>query len=735
MTFPQHRTDIPERPVLDGLEEKWSGRWDEQRVYVFDAGRATARERVFSIDTPPFTADGLPHTGHIMSYTRTDTVARFQRMRGKEVFHPIGWDDAGPAGELRAQHHFGVRCDPALPYDPSATPPAEPGKDPLPVSRRTFTELCDRLRAQDEQAGARVWRRIGLSVDWTRAYRTSAVAARAAVQLAFLRDLARGAAYRAAPPAAGDPAVRTAVTQAERGGPRPLTRAAQVHGEGAWPPEPVTTGQWYLPTVGRDTEVHARLLRCGTGLAWHPPHLRARYEKRFGGAGGDRLISSRRCSGVPVPLWYPLDADGRPDHERPLVPGEAALPVDPGTEAPPGYTEEQRGEPGGFGGELGVLDTWAASSLIPQIEGGGHGAPDLHALLFPMDLRPETHEVLSTALFDAVLRSHAGHGTPPWRHVVVSGRVLHPILTKWDASHGRVTPTELLDWYGPDAVRYWAAVARPGKDIVVDRSRLEIGRRRATKLLNIGRFVLGLDDGALEAGPEANTAAVTEPLDRALLTELAAVVADVTEAFEEFDPARALARSEPFLRRFCNDYVELVKPRAYGELDGGVRGGPARSARAALRMALDTLLRLFAPVLSFAAEEVWSWWRDGSVHRAGWPDAAALARAGHGTDGEVLETAADAIAAVRRAKSAARLSLRAPLASAVVTASRPDLNRFEIVASDVRAAGRIGAVEQIVATDGTGQGGRSGARHGQGRERAAGARGAKGRGLTVEVRL
>jgi len=259
---------------------------------------------------------------------------------------------------------------------------------------------------------------------------------------------------------------------------------------------------------------------------------------------------------------------------------------------------------------------------------------------------------------------------------------------------------------------------------------MQLGRKLATKLLNVAKFVLGLDSDGIPDGappgnpPTADLRAVTEPLDRALFSELAAVVADATTAFEECDPARALARTERFFRRFCGDYVELVKARAHGRQGDGA---PARSARAALRTALDTLLRLFAPVLPFVTEEVWSWWRNGSVHRAGWPDAARLARAGRGADGALLATAAGALAAVRRARCAARLSPCAPLAGVVVTAPRPVLDRCALVASDIRASARTGTLELALARTGSGVERRTAAGH-RSRVRRDG-------GLTVRIRL
>ncbi|TDB70340.1 class I tRNA ligase family protein, partial [Micromonospora sp. KC721] len=225
------RGGVPERPTLDGLEATWARRWQEDGTYAFDrtrtrvpatgtSGRGGRRDDVFSIDTPPPTVSGELHMGHVFSYTHTDTVARFQRMRGKAVFYPMGWDDNGLPTERRVQNVYAVRCDPALPYDPAWQPPTTPvteeqRRQPTSISRRNFVELCERLTAEDEQVFEALWRRLGLSVDWSLTYTTIGRAARAASQRAFLRNLARGEAYQTEAPTLWDVGFATAVAQAE----------------------------------------------------------------------------------------------------------------------------------------------------------------------------------------------------------------------------------------------------------------------------------------------------------------------------------------------------------------------------------------------------------------------------------------------------------------------------------------------------------------------------------------
>jgi valyl-tRNA synthetase len=453
------------------------------------------------------------------------------------------------------------------------------------------------------------------------------------------------------------------------------------------PLEIITTRQWYISNGSRDQQLRSSLLARGRELSWHPPHMRTRYEHWVAGLTGDWLISRQRYRGVPIPVWYPLDATGQPLRDQPILPGEAALPLDPATDAPPGYREDQRGEPGGFAADPDVMDTWATSSLTPQIAAGWLTPDDLSAQVFPMDLRPQAHEIIRTWLFYTVLRAQTEAGVLPWQHVAISGWILDPDRKKMSKSKGNaVTPVELLDNYGTDAVRYWAASARLGVDATFDEAQLKIGRRLAIKLLNAGKFVLGFP--AAQAGP-----AITAPLDLAMLRRLAAVTQECTEAMEAYDHAAALEHAERCFWLFCDDYLELVKARAYGEY------GPdeAGSAVTTLRTGLGTLLRLLAPVLPFVTEEVWSWWQDGSIHRAPWPDAAALgALAGHGDD-QALTVATSAIAAVRKAKSQAQLAMKHPVALLKVTAGQEVLAGLDATRGDVLAAAKAAGLELVLA--------------------------------------
>ncbi|HEX6683323.1 MAG TPA: valine--tRNA ligase [Candidatus Limnocylindrales bacterium] len=780
------------KPDLDSLTAKWAERWEADGIYRYDP--SAPRERTYAIDTPPPYASGEMHVGTIFGYVQADIIARYQRMRGKTVFYPMGWDDNGLPTERRTQRYFGVVCDPSLPYDPDFQPSMQ---GQTPVSRRNFIELCERMTAIDERSFEEAFRAVGLSVDWTLLYTTIGEKAQAVSQQAFLDALSKGDAYRAHGPTLWDTSFRTAVAQAElqdreiRGAfyeldfdgikvkttrpellpacvalvahpederfqallgtgvksplgdevpvlahrladpakgtgiamvctfgdvtdviwqreldlpirpilgfdgrfladtphiggltvaqgrariverlgltPEPITHAVKFYERGERPVEIIPTEQWYLRNGGRDAELREELQARGRELIWHPAHMRVRYEHWVNGLTGDWLVSRQRFFGVPIPIWYPINASGFIEFDKPILPNR--LPVDPAADTPPGFDAAQRGRPGGFTGETDVFDTWATSSLTPSIA-GFEGT---------MDLRPQGPEIIRTWLFDTVLRSHTLRDELPWKHAMINGWILDPDRKKMSKSVGNVvTPLGLIREYSPDAVRYWSAAANPGTDTAFDIGQMRVGRRLAMKILNASRFVLGLPstvDGSDEA------------LDLAMLAALSRVVRQATAALEGYDYATALDLTERFFWRFCDDYLELAKARAYEH------GCPP-----AMRTALSTLLRLFAPMLPFVTEEAWSWWQEGSIHLAPWP------AAGNGDpalldpallDPALLGLAGEAIGAVRRAKAAAKLSMKAPVARLAVTCDEPSWELLSLAANDLRAAGAIASLEHV----------------------------------------
>jgi len=255
------------------------------------------------------------------------------------------------------------------------------------------------------------------------------------------------------------------------------------------------------------------------------------------------------------------------------------------------------------------MDTWATSSLSPQI--AGRWGTDLFQRVFPMDLRPQAHDIIRTWLFATIVRSHFQFNSLPFSDTLISGFILDPDRKKMSKSIGNtVTPMPLVEKYGADALRYWAAGGRPGSDTAFDEGQLKIGRRLGIKILNASKFVLGRLDDEIP-GP----AEVTEPIDLDLLALLTKLITATTDDFENYDYARALERTESFFWSFCDDYVELVKIRAYGEKDDAA----TRSARATLAITLSVLQRLFAPIMPFVTDEVWHWWHVHSVHASSWP--------------------------------------------------------------------------------------------------------------------
>jgi valyl-tRNA synthetase len=838
------RLRLPDKPALEGLEAKWMAQWESRGVYRFD--RSRPRGEVYSIDTPPPTVSGSLHVGHVFSYTHTDVIARFQRMRGRAVFYPMGWDDNGLPTERRVQNYYGVRCDPSLPYVPDFVPPATPPKPPVSVSRPNFIELCNRLTAEDEKAFEQLWKFLGLSVDWSMTYATIGSRAQRVSQIAFLHLLKRGFADQIEAPTLWDVDFRTAVAQAELedrevagayhrvkfaladggsgfsrtsveiettrpelipacvalvahpdderyrplfgqdvitplfgarvqvrphaladpakgtgiamictfgdltdvtwwrelnlpvrpviqadgtlrrvtwgapgwesvasdraqqhydalaglsaskargvivaqllaagdlvGDPRPITHAVKFYEKGDRPLEIVTSRQWFFKTIA----FREALLARGRELRWHPPYMQTRYENWANGLNGDWCVSRQRFFGVPFPVWYPVTADGRVHYDQLIMPREEQLPIDPSTDVPDGYKADQRGQPGGFVGDPDIMDTWATSSMTPQIVCGWPDDPELFRQTFPMDLRPQAHDIIRTWLFDTVLRSHLEHDSLPWAHTAISGFVVDPDRKKMSKSKGNVvTPMALLEEHGSDGVRYWAANGRSGTDTTFDPNQMRVGRRLAIKLLNASRFALA------SAAPQG---AITASVDRAMLRRLATLVDDATRDLEEYDYARALQRSEEFFWRFCDDYLELVKGRRYGEQ------GPeaAASANSALAAALSVLLRLFAPFLPFVTEEVWSWWQEGSIHTAQWPTADELERliagdsaASRQRDQEIYEQATEVLFEVRKRRSEDKKPIKVPITGVVLPDAFRGLIAIPQVEADLKSALRV----------------------------------------------
>lgn len=865
--------DVPDRASAEGLEDKWMKTWEEQGTYTFD--READREEIYSIDTPPPTVSGSLHIGHVFSYTHTDTIARYKRMRGKEVFYPMGWDDNGLPTERRVQNYYGVRCDPSLPFIEGYEPPHEGGDgksiraaDQVPISRQNFIDLCITLSEEDEKQFEELWRHLGLSVDWGLTYQTIGDDARLVTQNAFLQNLERGEAYMAEAPGLWDVSFQTAVAQAEveareypghyhrlvfsgeadgdlegtgrdveiettrpellaacvaliahpdderyqdlfgkhvtspgfnvtvpvlahplaemdkgagiamcctfgdlndvqwwrdldlplrpilsrdgrtiretpewitdedgvalfeatqgktmfstrkevvetlsetgqlPGEPKATTRMVNFFEKGDRPLEIVTSRQWYLRNGGKPftredgtLDLREEMLERGRELNFHPDFMRVRYDNWVEGLNSDWLISRQRFYGVPIPVWYGVDEDGNVNFDDVITPGFDELPIDPTSDVPSGFSADQRDVPGGFHGEADIMDTWATSSLTPQIPTGWLRDEELYNKVFPMDVRAQGQDILRTWLFSTVLRSNLQFDELPWRNAAISGWILDADRKKMSKSKGNVvTPMDLLEKYGSDAVRYWADSARLGTDATFDEGEIKIGRRLAIKLLNASKFALSMAslDGDLVLDPGA----VTEDIDASTLAALADVIDISTKALDNYEHAKALETTETYFWTFCDDYIELVKDRAYNT-DGAFSAEASQSARATLALVVDASIRLLAPYLPFSAEEAWSWYRKGSVHVAPWPVASDYRETAVAGNPAMLDATSEALIKLRGVKSKNKVSPRTPYLEVTLVGPAHEVALLDAVLADLRSASKVEGDFTIAGADDT----------------------------------
>ena len=752
-------TTLPKHFEGAETEKRWDAFWQREGIYHWDPSRP--REETFVVDTPPPTASGSLHIGHVFSYTQADVVVRYQRMRGMNIFYPMGWDDNGLPTERRVQNYYHVRCDPNTPYEPGLELAAASSKDrkspPRLISRPNFIEACFDLIREDEDAFRELWHRLGLSVDWRHEYQTIDDHCRRTAQYSFLDLHQKDLVYTSDAPTMWDVDFQCAVAQAEvedkelpgayhkiefavegedasfviattrpellpacvgvtahpddprfkpffgkravtpifhapvpifpseladpekgtgilmvctfgdqtdvqwwreeglalrqvigrngrmlsidfaeapfeslaveaanaayaelegknvkqaqarivemlgeashsaTGGGAPLQEAPEAiqhtvkfFEKGDRPLEFLPTRQWFCRLMDKKPQ----MLVKGEEVQWHPPHMWARYRDWTENLSHDWCLSRQRFFGVPIPVWYPLDAEGEPLYDQALVAEADRLPVDPTTDLPTGYDESQRGRPGGFVGDPDIFDTWFTSSLTPQISSHWVDDPDRHRKLFPADVRPQGHDIIRTWAFYTIAKALLHEDQVPWHHALISGWILDPDRKKMSKSKGNVmTPLPLIEQYTADAARYWAASARLGTDTAFDENVWKIGKRLGTKLFNAGKFVLS---------QTGEVAPISTELDRAFIAELRRLVDDATRSFDAYHYANALQETESFFwTHFTDTYLELVKVRARAFEDGatGAAAAASGSAVAALRLGLSVLLRLFAPVL------------------------------------------------------------------------------------------------------------------------------------------
>lgn len=844
--------EIPNKYKHKELETTWKEQWRADEVYSWDP--AQPRENTFVVDSPPPTVSGSLHIGHVFSYTHQDLLARYQRMKGKNICYPMGWDDNGLPTERRVQNLFRIKCDPSVPYDPSFKPERRTKGDIQDISRQNFIEACAQVTHEDEAAFEDLWRTLGLSIDWGLQYATIDEHCRKISQNSFLEMVEKGYAYSTEAPTMWDVDFQTAVAQAEvedrvrpgffhdirfqvEGGgdfvisttrpellpaciavvahpederyqplfgkhavtplfeakvpilpsehadpekgtgilmvctfgdsadvdfwkhsglpikqvigrsgvmlpvtfgegnfqsenvakaqknydllsglavkqakakvaellasdiqpdgssplvsePRSIEHPVKFYEKGDRALEFVPTRQWFV----RLLEHREALKTQGSKIQWHPSHMETRYQHWVDGLNLDWCISRQRYFGVPFPVWYSLDEQGECKFDQPIFATQDMLPVDPMSSPAPGYSEEQRGVPNGFRGDPDVMDTWATSSLTPQIISHWSQSDDRHQKLFPFDIRPQSHEIIRTWAFYTIVKAWIHNQDIPWKHVVISGWILDPDRKKMSKSVGNViTPQHLLEEYSSDGVRYWASRARLGADTAFDEGVLKIGKRLCTKLFNASRFVLSQLE-RVEADINGLTVdLITEEVDRDFFGRLKKTAIDAGNAFERFDYAQALEVSEKQFWAFCNDYLELVKKRSYLDEDNAQR----RSALATLNQSLKMFLRLFAPFLPFITEEIWSWrfaegeGKQSSIHRAPWPCAQEYQALQPATVEGSYDSGVEVLTKIRSAKTEGKVNLRWPIKSLTVTGSEKQIAALKQALDDVVGAGSV----------------------------------------------
>jgi valyl-tRNA synthetase len=843
--------ELPKKFDPKEVESRWQKDWEEKSTYAWDPTRS--REETFAVDTPPPTVSGSLHVGHLFSYSHQDFIVRFQRMRGKNIFFPIGWDDNGLPTERRVQNLLNVKCEAHLHYDPDFKPDRGKKGDPTPISRRNFIELCDEVVREDEVVFKRLWTRLAMSYDWDQEYATIDEHSRRISQFSFLELLEKDEIYQDERPVMWDVDFQTAVAQAElvdkeipsayhflrfgiegqddylvvattrpellpacvavlvhpddarykdylgKNAVTPLFKApvpimadpkadpekgtgvvmvctfgdqtdvewwqqyqlptrqilarnghldpvtfgipgwesldaeaanavyAQIQGKYARqarkilieiaqemdgvidrPPQDIThpvkffekgdrplelipARQWYTRIMDKKTA----LIEQGRKILWHPDYMLKRYEHWVEGLNQDWCLSRQRYFGVPIPVWYRLGPNGEIlFHER-LLPARDQLPVDPLSDVPPGFDETQRDQPGGFTGDPDVLDTWATSSLSPQVATKWVYDKNRHERLFPMDIRPQGHDIIRTWAFYTIVKAYLHGGDIPWKNVVLSGWILDPDRKKMSKSQGNVvTPEPLVEQYGADSVRYWAARARLGVDTAYDEQVFKVGKKLCTKLFNASKFAIGRFAGIDSAMLTPDR--ITVETDRMVIAELRPLIERATRAFDAFDYAQALSLIEDFFwATFCDNYLELAKSRTYDEelTEGRL------SACATLRLIHRAIVRLFAPFVPYIAEEVWHWayaqdpGMHDSVHRSPWPTLEEFSAIPAPVQPRAYAVTITVLEAVRRAKADASQSMAAPVPSVILTGARENLDAIASVLDDIQRMLKIEAVE------------------------------------------
>lgn len=776
-------------------EESLILKWDKEKIYAYDSSKD--RRQNFVIDTPPPTISGSLHIGHVFSYTQTDIIARFQRMSGKNVFYPMGWDNNGLPTEKRVQNLYKVVCDPALSSSLSDEQwqsllnrkEQKQLTDLQKVSRENFIKICLLQTKEDQKKYKELWQNLGLSVDWDQTYETISPYVQNVSQRSFLDLYQKGFVESRVAPVFWDTQFQTAVAQAdiedrqkqgfyhdirfkmadgngsfvisttrpellpacvavaahpedkrykkffnkkaltplfkvpvpvlpsphadpEKGTgilmvctfgdmedvrfwqkmnsseqklplrqvinesgfirdvqfkktevfasedpesantyysklkglrvkqartaivkmlsetkdlvsePTPTEQFIKFYEKGEYPLELIPTRQWYIKILDYKKE----LIEQGKKIQWHPSSMLKRYEQWVEGLNQDWCISRQRFFGVPFPVWYSINDKGRVNYGEVLLPEMPVLlksvqqSVDPMQSVPADwnsnlkhYTADKRDKPNGFMADSSVMDTWASSSLSPQVNSQWAVNNKRHEALFPADLRPQAHEIIRTWAFYTIVKTFFHSASTkktdiPWKHIAISGWVMNPERLKMSKSKGNaVSPEQLLELYGADAVRYWAGKARLGQDTVFDENMMKNGKRLSTKLQNAFKFVqiqiqnMTDTDKISFPGLLESLKQIPVTLDRSWIVYLLDVHQAATKNLEEFNYASALEHIEKAFWNFCDNYLELVKGRAY-QLKDKEEG---RSGVRALDLSLYFFVKMLAPYMPFVTDDIW----------------------------------------------------------------------------------------------------------------------------------
>jgi valyl-tRNA synthetase len=792
------------------VEPRLEQDWQADGVYHF---QPEAAGPVYSIDSPPATVSGKLHLGHVYSYSHADFMARFFRMRGANVFYPMGFDDNGLPTERLVEKQLGITAS--------------------QVGRSEFIKQCLQVSQEAEKDYHRLWQRLGLSIDWHYTYRTIDDFSRRTSQGSFLKLYRQGVAYRREAPAIWCPECRTAIAQAElndldrpseyvtldfrleEGGSLPIAttrpellpacvaifihpgdlryrhlvgkrarvplfgqtvsiledsgadpekgtgavmcctfgdsadvtwwythhlplvealgkdgkmtgaaaefgglpveaarqaikarleaagllldrqptlQSIRVHERCDTPVEYIVTNQWFIRVLNE----RQKFLQLGEQIAWHPAHMQARYRAWVENLSWDWSISRQRFFGVPFPLWYCLDCGQ-------VIPAEESqLPIDP-TETSPTHPCPACGGQR-FTPETDVFDTWATSSLTPQIVGRWleQNSPDQPAGLFqrvyPFTLRPQAHEIIRTWTFYTIVKSYYHLGQLPWREILISGWGLAGEgMGKISKSRGGgpAAPLAMIERYSADAVRYWAASTATGKDALISEEKIQMGAKLVTKLWNVARFSERFFQGYLPPPEQSLGSLPFTPADRWILARLQSLIRRVTTLMQNYEYAPAKSEVETFFwTELADNYLEMSKQRLY-DPDHLAHA----SARYSLYQVLLAIIKLLAPFLPYITEEIYlglyaSRESVASIHRSLWPEPISELEDEYAErSGQVL---LDVATSVRRFKSERNLPLGTDLGRLQLATLDPDTFRLlEQAGADLSSVTRARQIEVV----------------------------------------